>query len=97
MLAGHIVTQTMLDSAKLAKAQGKRVVIATPGLEKDALPSGACDNCGGLGVLALQVIEAGPTKNGCNGSGGEFGGGWCQFTTTVHKCPVCSGVQEIIL
>jgi hypothetical protein len=83
MLAGHIVTQTMLDDARLAKMQGKRVAIATPGLAADSLPADACDNCGGLGVLVLQVVEAGPAKGSVQGSGGEFGGGLLAFGIAV--------------
>lgn len=64
-LAGHIVTQSMHMDARRAKAAGKRVIFVSAG-EAEALRGLSdedCENCGGFGQFALEVIMAGPFRN----------------------------------
>lgn len=112
MLAGHEVTQSMSIDARRAKTAGKRVYFVTAG-EAQPLHDRAdedCDNCGGFGHFALEVVMGGPFRNAPQISQGDENEGpallvrpawhnnaWWAVARTMYDCPICSGKRDIVL
>lgn len=88
-LAGHIVTQSMHMDVRRAKAAGKRVFFVSAG-EAEALHGRSdedCENCGGFGQFALEVIMAGPFRNAPAGYRGKQEGEAEGVATQLHTYP----------
>lgn len=102
-LAGRLVTREMNNDALAAKRAGLRVMVTTPGIDPDAAASDICGNCGGLGLLYLQSIIAGPFRdapavNPANGErAGTLNGKWYKMTLKSYPCPTCSKTREVQL
>lgn len=85
----------MHADATLAKRQGLRVLLTTPGGSELAQDGATCGNCGGVGHLFLQSLIAGPFREppqkGKGESVGVYNGRWWKMTLQAYPCPACAG------
>lgn len=108
-LAGHVVTQDMFYAAQQAKRAGRRCFYVHAGesdLRAGVTSDEDCENCGGFGHMALEVIVGGPFKNAPQGKQGNpavhmrpawHNGAWWSVVRDLYRCPVCNNVREVNL
>lgn len=79
------VDPTITHHIKTQLAAGHRAWLHAPGM------SGECANCGGGGLLVVQITSSGPFPNPQNLKGAICtDDGWFSTTTQSVPCPVCS-------
>lgn len=111
-LCGRQVTQEMYYAAEQAKRARRRALLDNAGQSEltAAIADDDCDNCGGFGHLALEVVMAGPFRdfpqvksgNGEEGAGVDLrpafhNGSWWLVVRQLYPCPVCSNNRTIDL
>jgi len=79
------VDSTIRSHIQTQRDAGRRAWLHAPGM------TGECENCGGGGLLIIQVTETGPFKSPQNLRGAiHTADGWFSTTTQSVPCPVCS-------
>lgn len=88
----------MYDDTLAAKRAGLRVTLTTPDTSvfDETHDTEMCANCGGLHVMYLQTLVAGPFRSPSQSNPaegihvGSHNGGWYKMTLKKYSCPVCA-------